>query len=386
MMLLKRYMLFLSVFSTVPVMCQITTRQIADRVEDPIPQYDSLDFHINMNNYKELIGQTLFVLPKSKLYRWQGGISYNGFSILPEDAGGSKSVLYRPVMWDKYNYCSDSSALAGKYFDILSFIDKTDNDGKYKTYEMGLYIKIENQETHDTLYYQLGKLAGHVNDNEHAMYPFIITGYYEKLKKLNVGKIFIAQEDIAELNDINNGKPLSCEEGSEWTCKQVTLTETKGGIYWEPIFIFQDSNSNEIAVGMRRIVDGIPAAISEFRSKEVVMAEEAQQDEDLRKQIAEEKKAKEQSAVQAKKNAEASAAAKRQRRENLIKKYGEKQAAMILEGHVAIGMTKEMCIDAWGRPRDVNTTTGSFGVHEQWVYNMKSYLYFENGLLTTIQN
>ena len=49
-----------------------------------------------------------------------------------------------------------------------------------------------------------------------------------------------------------------------------------------------------------------------------------------------------------------------------------------------------MCIEAWGNPSDINTTTGIYGRHEQWVYdgpNYKNkYLYFDDGILTTIQN
>lgn len=49
-------------------------------------------------------------------------------------------------------------------------------------------------------------------------------------------------------------------------------------------------------------------------------------------------------------------------------------------------MTKEMCRESWGEPEDINKTTSSYGTHEQWVYGYGSYLYFENGKLTTIQN
>jgi len=53
-------------------------------------------------------------------------------------------------------------------------------------------------------------------------------------------------------------------------------------------------------------------------------------------------------------------------------------------------MTKEMCKESWGEPDDINVSIGSWGRHEQWVYEHKyisdSYLYFENGKLTTIQN
>jgi hypothetical protein len=55
---------------------------------------------------------------------------------------------------------------------------------------------------------------------------------------------------------------------------------------------------------------------------------------------------------------------------------------------VHLGMTAEQAIAGWGRPRDINRTSGSFGVHEQWVYGEygSGYLYFEDGVLTTIQN
>lgn len=79
-------------------------------------------------------------------------------------------------------------------------------------------------------------------------------------------------------------------------------------------------------------------------------------------------------------------AAKNKRKAELTKKYGSSNATLILQGKIRIGMTKNMCIDAWGRPSDINKTSGSFGVHEQWVYGFGSYVYFENGVITTIQN
>ena len=58
----------------------------------------------------------------------------------------------------------------------------------------------------------------------------------------------------------------------------------------------------------------------------------------------------------------------------------------ILNGIVKLGWSKDMCREAWGNPKDINKTIGSYGVHEQWVYGGDNYLYFENGILTTIQN
>lgn len=47
--------------------------------------------------------------------------------------------------------------------------------------------------------------------------------------------------------------------------------------------------------------------------------------------------------------------------------------------------TKEMCREAWGSPWDINYTTYSWGDYEQWCYQNGSYLYFKNGILTSIQ-
>lgn len=61
-------------------------------------------------------------------------------------------------------------------------------------------------------------------------------------------------------------------------------------------------------------------------------------------------------------------------------------AAWKARGGVKIGMTKSQSLASqWGRPQSVNKTTTRNGTHEQWCYN-GGYLYFDNGILTTIQN
>ena len=48
-------------------------------------------------------------------------------------------------------------------------------------------------------------------------------------------------------------------------------------------------------------------------------------------------------------------------------------------------MNREMATISLGRPKDINRTVESWGVHEQWVYD-GIYLYFENGKVTSYQN
>lgn len=67
-------------------------------------------------------------------------------------------------------------------------------------------------------------------------------------------------------------------------------------------------------------------------------------------------------------------------------KWSKKVWNSIETEKVFIGMTKLQATLAWGEPESVNRTIGSWGEHEQWVYTLKSYLYFENGILKAIQN
>jgi hypothetical protein len=68
-----------------------------------------------------------------------------------------------------------------------------------------------------------------------------------------------------------------------------------------------------------------------------------------------------------------------------IKKYGQKTYNKLKEGYYWTGMNREMATISLGSPNDINRTVGSWGVHEQWVYD-NIYLYFENGKLTSYQN
>lgn len=75
----------------------------------------------------------------------------------------------------------------------------------------------------------------------------------------------------------------------------------------------------------------------------------------------------------------------KQRKIELYKKYGQTIGQKILDGKIWLGMTSDMAKASWGLPEKNNRTVGSFGVHEQWVYS-SSYLYFEDGILTSWQD
>ncbi|WP_066730916.1 hypothetical protein [Cupriavidus sp. D384] len=59
----------------------------------------------------------------------------------------------------------------------------------------------------------------------------------------------------------------------------------------------------------------------------------------------------------------------------------------IKQKHVYIGMTEVEARCAWGKPERVNNTINARGRRSQWVYpGYRSYLYFRDGILETVQN
>ena len=82
------------------------------------------------------------------------------------------------------------------------------------------------------------------------------------------------------------------------------------------------------------------------------------------------------------------------RREMYVKSHfdliSEQTRLCILAGIVHIGMSAEEVIASKCRPDDKNSSTGVWGVHEQWIYgkhiDTMRYYYFENGILTSWQN
>lgn len=90
-----------------------------------------------------------------------------------------------------------------------------------------------------------------------------------------------------------------------------------------------------------------------------------------------ERKAKEEAERKAREKKEAEERAKREAEEKARKKR---------EG-VTIGMTQQEVRDSmWGEPQSINRTVTAGHVYEQWVYGYPNYLYFTDGILTSIQN
>lgn len=78
-----------------------------------------------------------------------------------------------------------------------------------------------------------------------------------------------------------------------------------------------------------------------------------------------------------------SKAQEQKRQQDIINRYGTTYGNYIIKHQVALGMTREMCREAWGRPLSQTSVKNDFGVSEVWTYGF-GYLLFSNGKLTEI--
>lgn len=72
--------------------------------------------------------------------------------------------------------------------------------------------------------------------------------------------------------------------------------------------------------------------------------------------------------------------------QKMTAKYGANFGKLVGKKKVAIGMSKEMCRDAWGRPMNTYRTTTKYGQSEVWCYNYKTRVYFYNGKVVQIDD
>ena len=341
------------------------------------PKMDSsINYHYNMDDYLKYIGETiLFYRSPENLDKQQ---LYAGFYLTTPDTIWHK-IRKRPRRKDytlinrykakffedgrvSYSCCADdfkpsfipdyytpSKEIEGKKFKIVGFRDVKSWIGR----ELIITLLSENNEMIEWH----TKLFG-----ENHVVSAVFCSHLERITKDYVGKKFVIKtprkDRLIAINLATHKKGVVVEDTLECVgSKMFSQTKWKFEV---PYLIFR-GNKDLYAI---RIVNA-PNADSYLEEEISIVSERDEINdflvcyEDIK--IAEEKK------------------------QVYLKKYGEDVTKFILAGRVLIGMTKAMCIDSWGYPQDINETIGSYGTHEQWVYGNGTYLYFENGKLTTIQ-
>jgi hypothetical protein len=224
-------------------------------------------------------------------------------------------------------------------------------------------------------------------------YAIIITEYEKKINKIDflikeiedkkaiaefsssrTLEYVIPSDDIIKFRekDNPNGKLLFQPQKGE-TLKLINyMVDSK---YWLVVY-------NNITGYINEMYITANPQINEF--KKYLLKLNAQKDEEERKLNAQ--KEEEERKLNAQKEESRQKILAQQRESSLIKKYGSEIAKKILAEKIWLGMTDEMAKESWGNPKDINRSVYTWGVHEQWVYESSTYLYFENGKLTSWQD
>lgn len=271
---------------------------------------------------------------------------------------------------DPYEYHAKHSFETGSYYRVDSILPDDTESGLYHR------LKLTNIQTGEQTE------EGDIFTDKYN-YKWVVVGHYEKIKSLYLNKefVYVGTKNVyirynwEKANGMINLKADTVSriipEGSIWTCVGVQVKPRKKGDGMEidkrsPIVLIFDNPSYGEHYCYLEDDSGQPYKPLIYDSKPLVCGRfQLKSYYDKMTAI--------------------TAANKEKRKVELTKKYGTANANLILEGKVRIGMTKAMCAESWGYPNDINTSIGSWGIHEQWVYD-NSYLYFEGDRLTSIQN
>lgn len=380
-----------------PLVCHAQIESLEKpKIQKPIiyvsPVYDTLSnikTHQDKRDYIMYVGQEIYYLPY--IYGEEYGYHLTKFDDIrnytADSKNGFSSKNYEPVHISELS----GSIILNHTFKIIQFvcIDKSVKEVSVE----GEYFII--QDIKDDSKYVMRLTEWEFDKPEFP--KMIILSYFSKQKDKYIGKKFVFNDE--EINKYDewykrklynyseNGNLILPIRGEIWECVDLKLVEKK------PRLILENKKGDKLAVDYSRTDFYIPSLLdfcsiensdsfkSEFISYEEYLANVKEQlalnKIKLQQQIIKEKRMEE-----LKKQQVESA---KQQYANIKSKYGEDIAKLVQNGKVKIGMNKDLCRIAWGVPKKVNTTTNSSGNREQWVYSTSRYLYFLNGILTTIQ-
>ncbi len=293
---------------------QITTTKVAEKKEEISTEpYDSLQNFLGKDVYK-YIGQDLYLKGKFESLRQFG---YDGFSLdYTKSTLSNESNVYKCC--DSYNSKYDD--LAGKYFNVLAVHKHPKAEEREYLYGKKYYLELKEKESGDKLYYEYDSQYEH-------RFPFIVVGFFEKVKSIVIGQKFVFANKVFETStDIQSGEPLTNTPNQRWECTDLTIEEK----YYTLSLVVKNSLGESTTISYESV-------FGKFSQGKSYTQKEA---------------------------------------ESYEQKFGKTNWLEILDGIVVIGFTEEMVLLSWGKPEKINRA--SYG--DQWVYDGQ-YLYFENGKL-----
>ncbi len=313
-------------------------------------------------------------------------------SIQPEKVirANNTSIMAEWQKWKPFTgYATPVDKINKQIFTIVDFETKPNHSN--------LYVKLKDKDN-NLFFWVINNKIEPLDKTERYNYsrtmPIITQGFIDKMNSIYTGKKFCFIKDNQNLSFSQDstiaynvkGEITKLSKEIEYLFKEIQYVDIYG-TYSVPCFLVADENDSNFFIPLCRVPtyskhsenkvyepkkgyfeDWAYMENLTFKSVDAINAEKELKE--LKKAL--EQKVKEEEAAK--------------RKAQLTKKYGSTIATLILEEKVRVGMTAEMCEESWGKPMNINRSTGRWGDHEQWVYYGSNYLYFENGILSSIQN
>ena len=285
---------------------QITTTKVAEKKEEISTEpYDSLQNFLGKDVYK-YIGQDFYLKGKSEILREYG---YSDF-VIDYKKGYSSGGKNTYKCCDGYNSKYDD--LAGKYFKVVAVHKHPKAEESKYVYGTKFYLELIEKENGDKVYFEYEAQL-------ELSFPFIVVGFFEKVKNIVVGQKFVFGNRFFESStDIQTGDSITNTSNQRWECTDLTIEEQNYRLSLVVKNSLGQSTTISYSVGFSQA----------YTEKEANTYEQ---------------------------------------------KFGKTNWLKILDRKVVIGFTEEMVLLSLGKPKEINRA--SYG--DQWVYD-GLYLYFEN--------
>lgn len=332
-------------------------------------------------NWKELIGEEVLFLPIS-----------NPKLDIKFDCFFTDSLCTKPLNQSNFqirNNIENNVFKVLNHFKVLNFGSGPSTRTyitKFESAKTGIiFLKVDYSNPKDlpSLSYYLTNTAHNRIITSPTIPIKVIEDYKKKIGETFIAKTSLVQEDfkitfapdsnhyLREIVDLKSGKVSKITKFDIFKCLDLQFLSTHS-IFKQPYLILQNQFGEQFKVAFIDYVGDSPMFQRRLSLSDFYTSKQYDAILEVNKNIEEHKRNREKEALL--------------RREECIKLFGKTIGPDIAEGRIKIGMTKEMCIYAWGKPTDINRTITRNTVREQWVYDLGTYLYFENDKLVTIQD
>ena len=208
---------------------------------------------------------------------------------------------------------------------------------------------------------------------------YISVPFYIKQKMLFEKKnLILIGGGFKTVDEINN-KDIYMLKNSKWYCKEITILPTSqitsypDKLVEYDMFYILTNQKGETAI--------LPCIATYFKSNDKSLTLDSYASLVLEKDY---NKKEQEKIAEEKRITEKKRIAKENYINQCVKKYGLEFGNLISQGKVKIGMNKDMCNAAWGKPILITKTTTEDKTYELWAYGMNLKLYFDNDLLIRI--